>query len=299
MTKLSVPESAVGQRLDQWLTDELKLGRSSVQRLIKDGKVRVGEIEQRSSYRLRQGDSVRVELPTATTILPKELDLPIIYQDDDVVVIDKPAGLMVHPARADSDIATVVDFIRPLTRDTDPERPGIAHRLDSDTSGVLVLARSDEAKEALQSQFRDHSVNKTYLALIIGHLKDEAAIIRLPLARSSKDPLKRIPTPGGKEAETTYTVLEELDGYSLVEVRPKTGRTHQIRAHMAAVGHPIAGDRRYGGLPAPTGLKRQFLHAKAIELTLPSGKRQTFEAPLPDDLASVLAELRQQVGKRV
>jgi 23S rRNA pseudouridine1911/1915/1917 synthase len=299
MPKFKVPETVVGQRIDLWLVDKLKQPRSNVQRLIKDGRVLVGESQQRSSYHLRSGDTVKVELPEAVEVTRQSLDLPVLYQDDDIVVIDKPAGLMVHPARADSTVATVADFARPLTSDTDPERPGIVHRLDSDTSGVLLLARTQPVKEALQKQFRDHTITKTYVALVMGRLKDESAVIKLPLARSPKDPLKRIPTPGGKAAETTYRVLEEFDGYSLVEVLPKTGRTHQIRAHMAALGHPIAGDRRYGGVPAPTTLKRQFLHAVSLELELPSGKRQRFEAPLADDLALVLAELRHRAGKRV
>lgn len=299
MPKFNVPETAVGQRIDLWLTSELTLPRSSVQRLIKDGRVVVGKSQQRSSYRLRNGDSISVELPELVEATRQVLDLPIIYRDDDIIVINKPAGLMVHPARADSTVATVADFARPLTIDPDPERPGIVHRLDSDTSGVLVLARTIGVKETLQSQFRKHTIGKTYLALVTGHLKDESAVIRLPLSRSPKDPLKRVPTPGGKDAETTYRVLEEFNGYSFVEVSPKTGRTHQIRAHMAALGHPIAGDRRYGGIPAPNGLKRQFLHAASLELELPSGMRRRFEAPLADDLASLLVELRHQTGKRV
>jgi len=299
MPTFRVPEAAVGQRIDLWLVNKLKQPRANVQRLIKDGRVLVGEVGQRSSYRLRLGDKVAVEPPEAVELTAQELDLPVIYQDDDVVVIDKPAGLMVHPARADSTLATVVDFMRPLTTDDDPDRPGIVHRLDSDTSGVLVLARTTVAKEVLQKQFRDHTIAKTYIALVTGHLKDDAAVIRLPLARSPKDPLKRIPTPGGKDAETTYRVLEEFDGYSLIEVLPKTGRTHQIRAHMAALGHPIAGDRRYGGVPAPKELKRQFLHAASLEFNLPSGRRERFEAPLAPDLAAVLAKLRHGTGKRV
>jgi 23S rRNA pseudouridine1911/1915/1917 synthase len=291
MPDFKVPDSAVKERLDLWLTQVLALPRGHVQRLIKDGKVTVKGVPQRSSYGLRKGDLVLVELPEATTKTTLELDLPTIYEDGDVVVIDKPAGLMVHPARQDSDVATVVDFIRSRTSDPDPERPGIAHRLDSDTSGVLVLAKTATAKAALQTEFREHRVEKTYLALVIGRLKEEAAVIRLPLARSSNDPLKRVPTPGGKEAETTYRLVQELDGYSLIEVKPKTGRTHQIRAHMAAIGHPIAGDRRYGGVPAPRGLKRQFLHALSIRMALPSGRTELFEALLADDLTAVLESI--------
>lgn len=299
MSRLKVPDSAVGRRLDVWLSEALARPRSQIQRLIKAGGVHVNDVAQRPSYGLRKGDSITVEILDVAMDARPKLDLPVLYEDADVLVIDKPAGLMVHPARQDSSTATVVDFVRPLTGDTDPERPGIVHRLDSDTSGVLILAKAVAAKTALQREFRQHRVGKTYTALVIGHLKDEAAVVRLPLARSTNDPLKRVPTPGGKEAETTYRVLEEFDGYSLIEVRPKTGRTHQIRAHMAAIGHPIAGDRRYAGLPAPPGLERQFLHAASLKLELPSGKTERFETPLAADLVGVLATLRQRAGERV
>jgi len=230
-------------------------------------------------------------MPVVKQSTPTDLDLPIIYQDDDIVVINKPAGLTVHPASTHSEEETVVDFARRYTTDDDPDRPGIVHRLDRDTSGLLILARTAAAKAALQDEFRHHRVIKTYQALVVGRLRPDAAVIRLPLARSTNDPLKRVPAPGGKEAETTYRVVEEFDGFSLIEAKPKTGRTHQIRAHLAAVGHPIAGDYRYGAMAVPDGLKRQFLHAASLELKLPSGETKRFEAPLALDLARILKNL--------
>jgi 23S rRNA pseudouridine1911/1915/1917 synthase len=299
MSHYKVPDSAVGQRLDVWLSELLQLPRSQVQRLIKSGHVTAQGASLRASYSLRKGDSIDVAESLSKVATRPELDLPIIYQDDEVVVIDKPAGLTVHPARADSQKPTVVDFVRRFTDDPNPDRPGIVHRLDSDTSGVLILARTVASKEALQAEFRHHRVQKTYVALVVGRLKPEAAVIRLPLGRSSNDLLKRVPTPGGREAETTYRVLEEFDGFSLIEAQPKTGRTHQIRAHMAAIGHPIAGDKRYGGVPLPNGLKRQFLHATRLLITLPSGRSQKFESSLAPDLALVLEQLRRPSWQRV
>lgn len=291
MKTLTVPAEAAGQRLDLWLVSELDYPRSHVQRLIRDGLVtHIGQ-PVRASLKLHGGEVVEVELPSVKPVAPTNLDLPVIYQDDDIVVINKPAGLTVHPASTHSGEATVVDFARRYTTDADVERPGIVHRLDRDTSGLLILARTATAKAALQDEFRQHRVTKTYLALVVGRLRPEAAVIRLPLARSANDPLKRVPTPGGKAAETTYRVVEEFDGFSLIEAKPKTGRTHQIRAHLAAVGHPIAGDYRYGAMAVPDGLKRQFLHATSLELKLPSGETKRFEAPLAPDLAKVLKNL--------
>jgi len=291
MKTLTAPAEATGQRLDVWLVRELDCPRSYVQRLIREGHVTQAGEPVRASLKLRGGEVIEVVMPALKPTAPTDLELPIIYQDDDVVVINKPAGLTVHPASTHSGEETVVDFSRRYTTDDDPDRPGIVHRLDRDTSGLLILARTAAAKAALQEEFRQHRVIKTYQALVVGRLRPEAAVIRLPLARSSNDPLKRVPTPGGKEAETTYRVVEEFDSFSLIEAKPKTGRTHQIRAHLAAVGHPIAGDYRYGAMAVPDGLKRQFLHAASLELKLPSGKIKRFEAPLAPDLAKVLKNL--------
>jgi len=291
MPNYTVSSDGADQRLDIWLTTKLKLPRSAVQRLIRDGAVTLDGQPLRASHRLREGSKLSVRLPDTTT--PEsatELELPIIYQDDDVVVINKPAGLSVHPARSDSRQPTVIDFAKRYTTDDDPLRPGLVHRLDRDTSGVLVIARHPDAKAWLQQQWQQHKVDKVYLALVIGHPRPEEAVIRLPLGRSSKDPLKRVPQSGGKLAETAYKVIDSWPGYSLIEAKPLTGRTHQLRAHFAALGHPIAGDDRYGGRPAPPGLKRQFLHATSLKLTLPSGKTMTFEAPLPAELSDVLAK---------
>jgi 23S rRNA pseudouridine1911/1915/1917 synthase len=294
MTEYKISPDDLKQRIDVWMTLNIGVTRGVAQRMIKDELVTINGNVLRSSYTLRKDDVVMIKDRTSVAKKAHKLNLPIIYEDDDVVIIDKPAPLVVHPARADSTNPSVVDFIRPKTSDDDPDRPGIVHRLDSDTSGVLILAKNIAAKQFLQDEFKKRLVEKKYLALVIGRLKEKNAIIKLALGRSSNDPLKRVPTVGGKDAETEYKVLEEYDGFSLIEVSPKTGRTHQIRAHFAALGHPIAADSRYGGMSTPKSLKRHFLHASSLKLTLPSGKVITAEAPLPDELEAVLSDLREK-----
>lgn len=296
MLQLVVTEEDKGQRIDQWLAPRIQTSRSQVQEYMRRGLVTVNDKVARASYALRTGDMVNYneEVTQDEEEQAHTLDLPILYIDDDVIVINKPSGISSHPSGG-TRVATVTDFARPLTTDLDIERPGIVHRLDRDTSGVMILARTPEAKLWLQKQFHDRLAQKRYLALAIGRVRPEEAIIRLPLARSSADPLRRVPTANGKDAETAYKVLEELPGYSLIEGRPRTGRTHQIRAHFTAVGHPLAGDIRYGAPVGPDGLKRHFLHASSLTIVLPSGREETFTAPLPPELELVLNRLRQSV----
>jgi 23S rRNA pseudouridine1911/1915/1917 synthase len=296
MLQLIATHEDTGQRIDQWLAPRIQTSRSQVQDYLRRGLITVNGSVARASHALKLGDLVTYneEVIVHAEESAQTIDLPILYIDDDVVVINKPAGISAHPSGG-TRVATVTDFARPLTTDTDDERPGIVHRLDRETSGVMILARTPESKLWLQKQFHDRLAQKRYLALAIGRVRPEEAIIRLPLARSSADPLRRVPTAHGKEAETAYKVLEELPGYSFIEGRPKTGRTHQIRAHFTAVGHPLAGDIRYGAPAGPPGLTRHFLHASSLTITLPSGRIETFTAPLPPELEAVLNRLRQSV----
>jgi 23S rRNA pseudouridine1911/1915/1917 synthase len=224
--------------------------------------------------------------------------LPIIYEDDDLLVINKPAGLTVHagntsdPGRAQP---TVTTFMHGRTTDPDPDRPGIVHRLDRDTSGLLVLAKTPDAKAALQKQFRQRSVHKTYLLLTIGHPDPPAAEIQLPTGRHPSQPLKRAVVTSGRPSITRYRTLETFSGFSLIQAKPETGRTHQLRVHFAAIGHPVAGDTTYGPPKRPLHLKRQFLHAAEIEFITPSGRSLHLFAELPPDLQAVLARLTKQV----
>jgi 23S rRNA pseudouridine1911/1915/1917 synthase len=224
---------------------------------------------------------VTITIPVYT---PATLTLPIVYEDNNVLVIDKPAGLLTHAKGVVAEEATVADFVRLHTTDApESNRPGIVHRLDRDTYGVLVAAKNPDAKHWLQAQFSQRKVKKTYIALVKGHLPHSEAVLKLPIERSPKEPQKFRVNANGKSAETAYKVLQEFSRYSLVELYPHTGRTHQLRVHMAYLGHPIVGDRLYG--QAEKALQgRLFLHAQQLEITLPSRKRKTFTTPMPEEL---------------
>ncbi len=216
----------------------------------------------------------------------------IVHSDDAIAVIDKPAGLVVHPAPSHSG-PTLVDQLGELLGGGDPERPGIVHRLDKDTSGLLVVARSDEAQRALAAQVAAREVERVYLALARGHLESRTGTIDAPIGRERRSRTRMaVSGAGSRQARTHFTVLELLPADSYVEVRLETGRTHQIRAHFAAIGHPLAGDPTYGGGEAH-GLRRQFLHAHRLGFTHPvSGERLTFTSELPDDLVAGLERAR-------
>jgi len=237
-------------------------------------------------------------------------DVQIIYEDDDIIAVNKPAGLLVHPAENSKSEArnpkqfTLVDWlvknypeiknVGDSSTGSGQERPGIVHRLDKDTSGVLLVAKNQKSFEYLKSQFKEKKIKKTYLALMQGQLKEKNGIIDLPIGKSKKDFRKKVAqvkTAGKtREAVTEYRVIKKFRNYTLAEVSPKTGRTHQIRVHLKAIGYPVVCDKLYGPKKqeCPFGLTRHFLHASSLELTLPNGARIKLEADLPDDLQNVL-----------
>jgi 23S rRNA pseudouridine1911/1915/1917 synthase len=226
----------------------------------------------------------------------------IIYENKDVLVVNKPAGITVHPDQAHKTGTLIQEIskIHPEIKNVgeDKTRPGIVHRLDKDTSGILIIAKNQPTFEYLKRQFAERKIKKTYIALVIGLLKQKSGIINVPIGRS-KSPLRRLASPKARgklrEAVTEYKILENLKGYTLVEAYPLTGRTHQIRVHFKAIGHAVVCDKLYSKKPiCPFGLNRQFLHAFSLELVLPDGSRSRFEADLPDDLKKVLAALRKE-----
>ena len=292
MTKSYVVTAELeGQRLDQALAVLASVSRTVAQGAIKEDRVAVNGASERPSYLVRLDDIIEMSQPNEPSEQTPVPDLAVIYQDDDLVVIDKPADIAVHPGNGRSRHATVADYARTVTTDDDPVRPGIVHRLDLETSGLLVIAKSAAAKQALQDQWRTRNVEKRYLALVVGRLDQDEAVIDLPLDRDPNKPTRRRVVPGGRPARTYYKVIYHLDGYTYVEAIPETGRTHQLRVHFAALGHPIAGDVIYGPKERPLGLKRQFLHATALGLTAPSGKRLELSSPLPPELQSILNNL--------
>jgi 23S rRNA pseudouridine1911/1915/1917 synthase len=296
--RLVVRPQEAGARLDAYLAGAFPdVSRSVAATLVRDGHVTVNGRVQRSSYRVGATDEVAVTVvrQPALSAAPEEMPLDIVYQDPDLAVIDKPAGLVVHPAPGHpaGTLANALAARFPGARAVgDQERPGIVHRLDRDTSGLMVVALTAAAHAHLQRQIAGHEAGRKYLALVTGHLPASEGTIDAPIGRDLRD-RKKMATHGAasRSARTSYRVLESLPGFDLLEATLHTGRTHQIRVHFAAAGHPIAGDVTYGG-PALPGLHRQFLHAYRLQMESPStGQVLRFHSPLPEDLTAILEEL--------
>ncbi len=292
-----------GERLDKWLAQKLPdRSRTEVQRWIKEGLVRVNGRASKPGYKLEPGDIVEVDVPVAQAyegVAPEPIPLDIIYEDQDLLVINKPAGMVVHPAPGHTS-GTLVNAV--LYHCPDLEgignvlRPGIVHRLDKDTSGLILVAKNDHAHRELQRQFKAREVEKSYLALVEGHLQPKIGRIEAPIGRDKKHRKRMAVIRDGREAITEYRVIDYYDDFTLVEARPLTGRTHQIRVHFAFIGHPLAGDTVYGRRKQrlKPWLKRHFLHAHRLRFRLPStGEMVEFTAPLPPDLQAVLDHLRE------
>jgi 23S rRNA pseudouridine1911/1915/1917 synthase len=286
--KISFTAYEEGIRLDSYATSRCpQLSRSHVQRLIDDGLVTVNGRASKSGYKLREGDRIVVDVPSPQPIAPQPEDIPlsIVYEDDDLLVIDKPAGLTVHPAPGHSEHTLVNAILAhcPLLSINGSIRPGIVHRLDKDTSGLMMIAKNDAAQRDLSNQIKSRSVLKQYMVLVHGHLSPEKGVIDAPIGRDPNARKRMAVVDSGREARTRYSVLKYLNGYTLLEVTLETGRTHQIRVHMSATGFPVVGDAVYGKKSDVAA--RQFVHASRLGFNLPSdGKRVEFTAPLPVDL---------------
>lgn len=280
-------------RLDQFLVSQTKdLSRSKIQKYVKEGFVLVNKKPTTPNYRVVMGDSVELNLPVPkiAALVAENLPVKIIYEDDDLVVIDKAAGMVVHPT-ADHPTGTVVNWVLYHVKNLAAAdlRPGIVHRIDKDTSGILVIAKNPDSLEKLKKQFATRRVKKKYLALVMGELAKPFGTIKGKINRQRGSFQKFSVADEGKEAETDYRLLKNLGKYSLVEVEPKTGRTHQIRVHFASLGHPIVADKLYGG---KMDLARMFLHAAEIEFTHPrTGEKLKFTSRLPADLQEFLDKL--------
>jgi 23S rRNA pseudouridine1911/1915/1917 synthase len=294
-----VPADRSGERLDRYLADVLpSLSRSRVQALIRDGAVHLNGAGPRAAARLAAGDRVSVSLPPAEDDRPAlvpapEVSFDVLHADDAIVVVDKPAGLVVHPGaghRGDTLVEGLLARFPELGERFEGPRPGIVHRLDRDTSGVMVVARTVAAAKRLRAQFKRQTVEKVYLALAKGAVRPAAGIIDAPIGRDPARRKRMAALPAGRPSRTRYRVLGEAEGYSWLEVRPRTGRTHQIRVHLAAIGHPVAGDPVYGRRDKRVG--RLALHAWQLSFDHPrDGERVRFRAPLPDDLVAAVEGL--------
>ncbi|MEP7358051.1 MAG: RluA family pseudouridine synthase [Anaerolineales bacterium] len=289
---------AAGERLDKLIADKLtQLSRTQIQRLIDDGFVRVdGQAVTKPATRLNGPMvlEVRVPPPAPTGHRAENIDLDIVFENDDLIVINKPAGMVVHPAAGHWDgtlVNAVLGHAPDLVGVGEEQRPGIVHRLDKDTSGLILVAKNDAAHRSLQSQFKNRTVDKRYIALLDGHPATPTGRIEAGIGRDPRNRKRMSVLPGarGRESVTEFRELTRYAEHSLVEAHPLTGRTHQLRLHFAYIGCPIAGDTVYGRRKPTLRLKRQFLHAAKLTLALPGSERKmTFEAPLPPDLEAAL-----------
>ena len=295
------PERAEqGMRLDRFVADRLPdLSRGTVQKLIELGHVVVDGVVRKPKFRMTPGEVVTVDVPPPAPdeILPDPLPLRIVYEDDDIIAIDKPAGLVVHPAPGHprGTLANALVAHVPGISVGGSKRPGIVHRLDKDTSGLIVAAKTDRGRGSLVTQWAEKSVEKTYLALVSGAVEENEATIDAPIGRDPQNRHRMGVVRGGRAAVTHFRVLERFPDATLLEVQIDTGRTHQIRVHLAFIGHPVVGDAVYGRpRPADPDLDRQFLHAAALALDLTDGRRVRWASALPPDLESALHELRDR-----
>ena len=286
-------------RVDLAVASVAEISRAHAQRLIGDGRALVDGARRRSSDRLAGGERVTVELtaPPDASLEPESIDLRIAYEDASMLIVDKPAGLVVHPS-AGHGSGTLVNALLGRARDRGEPlgsiagvgRPGIVHRLDKETSGLIVVAKTDAAQASLMGQFGDRSIEKEYLSLVRGDAPSSRGRIEAPIGRDPRDRQRMAVVAGGRESVTEYEQIGMGGGYTLLTLRPLTGRTHQIRAHLVYLGLPIAGDLRYGGGEGPGGLRRQFLHAARLGLVRPDdGARLRAWSELPSELAECMS----------
>ena len=302
MTRLTLNAEVPNERVDQFLARSVAgLTRSGAQKLLEAGSVRSasGGILKKNA-RLNPGETLTVELPDPEPldVVPQNIPLDIVYEDRDVVVVNKPVGMVVHPAPGHPD-GTLVNALlyhcgKSLSGINGVIRPGIVHRIDRDTSGLIIVAKNDAAHLALAEQLQDHSLARTYEAIVVGGLREDAGTVDAPIARHHTDRKKMAVVPGGKRAVTHWSVVERYAGYTWVECRLETGRTHQIRVHMAHLNHPILGDTVYGSKKPYPGLAGQCLHAKKLRFLHPStGEPMEVECPLPEYFTTLIHKLKK------
>lgn len=287
-----------GTRADVFLAAKLGVSRSNMQKLLEDGRVKRGEKIIKANYKVRAGEMFVVDIPEPEPIeaVPENIPLDIIYEDDDVVVLNKARGMVVHPAPGNY-TGTLVNALlyhcSNLSGINSAIRPGIVHRLDKDTSGIMIVAKNDAAHISLSQQIQSKTAVRTYLAVVRGNIKTDSGTIETQIARDKTDRKKMaVVKEGGREAITDYEVLERFGKYTLVRCKLRTGRTHQIRVHMEYLGYPLVGDPKYSPMKTPFGIKGQALHSHTLEFTHPrTGERMKFEAPLPEDMHKIITRL--------
>ncbi|HEY8448952.1 MAG TPA: RluA family pseudouridine synthase [Bacillota bacterium] len=303
--RFRVPAEWAGARLDRFLAEqaELELSRTQLQRLIRDGDVSVDGAAAKPSQTVQAGQEVIVFVPAPkpTLLLPEDLPIDVVYEDDDVIIINKPRDLVVHPAPG-HETGTLVNALLAYSDDLSTvagsSRPGIVHRLDKDTTGLILVAKNDAAHRTLSAELKKRLIERRYLALVHGVPESDSGMVDAPIGRHPVDRKRMAVVPDGRPAWTAYWLLERFGrAFSLLELKLYTGRTHQIRVHMAYIGHPVAGDPQYGPRRSVEGLEGQALHAFRLSFTHPrTRERLTFTCPPPADFQAVVARLREEYG---
>lgn len=299
---LEITEQNINQRLDMYIASlDLDLSRSMVQKMIEKGQVLVNDKIPKTSYKTKLGDIIKItiEEPKEVGLKAQDIPLDIIYEDDDIIVINKPKGMVVHPGNGNPDgtlVNAVLNHCKGSLSGIGGEiRPGIVHRLDKDTSGLITIAKNDKAHINLSKQIQDRKVKKIYTALVKGVIPEDTATINMPIGRSNIDRKKMAVRKDGKEAITHIKVLKRYDKYTLISVKIDTGRTHQIRVHMAEIGHPVVGDMVYSSGKNEFGVEGQMLHSKSLDFKHPiTGKEMHLEARLPEYFEKVLEKLDRE-----
>ena len=299
--ELTAATEHAGIRLDAFLSADGALTRSQAARLIAEGRVRVNGKPAAKSARLSGGETVTVDVPQLreTALPPQDIPLDVVYEDDDVIVVNKPTGLVVHPAPGHPD-GTLVNALLHHCGDSlsgigGEKRPGIVHRIDRDTSGLIIAAKNDAAHLALSAQLKDHSLSRTYECLVTGNMKQDSGTVNAPIGRSSADRKKMAVVPTGRRAVTHWEVVARYPGVTHLRCRLETGRTHQIRVHMAYIGHPILGDTVYGAKKPVPGLTGQCLHAAGLRFVHPrTGEPVELHCPLPPEFTAMLQKLQNK-----
>ena len=299
MEKYIVKSGEQGKRLDSYISSQNeKITRTTAQRLIEQGNILVNGKKQKVAYKIAENDVITVEQeePKQIELKAQKIPIEIIYEDEDIIVVNKPKGMVVHPANGNPD-GTLVNAIMNICKDSlsgigGEIRPGIVHRLDKDTSGLLIVAKNDMAHVKMSEQIKNHEVKKTYIALVRGVIKENEATIDMPIGRSASDRKKMAVTKNGKNAVTHIKVLKRYNKYTLLEINIETGRTHQIRVHLSHIGYPIIGDYTYSNGKNEFGVEGQCLHAKCLEFKHPITKKEMkLEAPLPKYFQDIINKL--------
>ena len=299
MKKIIINKEKAGNRIDKILSDaEVAASRAAIQRLIEKEKVLVNEKATKASYKVQENDVILIEeeVPQEVGLKPQEIPIDVIYEDNDIIVINKPKGMVVHPGNGNPE-GTLANAVMARCKGSlsgigGEIRPGIVHRLDKDTSGIIIVAKNDAAHINLSNQIKDREVKKTYIALVRGVVKENEATINMPIGRSTKDRVKMAVSERGKEAITHFKVLNRFEGFTLLELQIDTGRTHQIRVHLAEIGYPVVADYVYSNGKNPFGVEGQMLHAYRLKFKHPvTQKQMELEAQLPEYFENIIKEL--------